>query len=107
MDENLQGIGMIAEDMEATTANQDTGFLRGNLTDGFCLCLKQTTRGLVVLLAVILYPSHILAIKTGEVVTPQRIAGLDLLHGIFDGTESAGYLIQNLLVEQLDTQTTG
>ena len=50
MNKNFQGVGVITEDMESASANDDARFLRGYLADGFCLGIEQLMGCLVLFL---------------------------------------------------------
>jgi hypothetical protein len=106
MDEDFQSIRMILKDVESTAPHDDTRLLLHNLTDGLCLRLKEVVRGLIVFQSAILRPTHIVTIEISEIVTPQGITGLDLLHGLLHNPAFLGHLIQDLLVEQLDIKAT-
>ena len=104
MYENLQRVGVVGKDMEPTSSDDDARLLLSNLADGLCLGVEQLARRLVVLQSIILRTGHVAAVEQCEVVTPQWVATLYLLHRILYGTEAAGHLIHNLLVEQLHMQ---
>jgi hypothetical protein len=70
MDEDLQCIRMVSKDVEATTSDDDTRLLGGNLPDGFCLCIKEFMLRLVMFCTVILGLTQVVLIEVGEVVAP-------------------------------------
>ena len=106
MNKNLQCVGVMTENMEATATDEHTRLLSSNLADDLGLRLEELTRGLVVFLSVILHTSHIRAIELGKVIAPQRIAGFDLLYGLLYNIIFTGHLVQYLLVQQLHVEPT-
>ena len=85
VDKDFQRIGMIRKDVETATANDDARLLVGNPADSVSLRPKQRMTRLFLLLSVVLRLGHIRPVEVGEVVAPQRVARLNLLHSVLNG----------------------